>query len=162
MLTRPKSLVLLNLDEFVHRPEIANNVLAMTDMLCWGGLHKEYPMSLLNGSGSVVDLPVGRMGNSEVEPLHIGSGRYVPHELFRVDNTVKGGSFFESSALCAQGEKVKKNGKALRVLGVLSPDGLHGYKPQILALIEPAGQKMRESDAGGIVSMMGRSLPAAA
>lgn len=162
MLTRPKSLVLLNLDGFVHRLETANNVPAMTDMLCWDGLHKAYPMSLLNGFGSVVDLPAGRMGNSEVGPLYIGSGRFVPHELFRVDNTVKGGGFFESSALCAWAEKVKKNGRVLRVLGVLSPDGLHGNKSQLLALIELAWQKLRESDAGGIVSMTGRSLPAAA
>lgn len=162
MLTRPKSLILLNFDGFVHKLEAENNSLTMDDMPCWYRLHKEYPISLLNGSGSVVDLPDGLMGNSEVGHLHMGSGRYVPHEIFRVNNTVKDDSFIENSALYARVEKVKKNGKALRVLGVLSPDVLHGYKSQLLALIELAGQKLRASDAGRIVSMMGRSLLAAA
>lgn len=162
MLTRPKSLILLNFDGFVHKVEAANNSLTKDDMPCWDSLHKKYPISLLNGSVSMVDLPYGRVGNSEVGHLEMVIGRYVPHELSRVNNTVKDGSFCENSALYDRGEKVKKNGKALRVLGVLPPDVLHGYKSQLLALIELAGQKLRASDAGRIVSMMGRSLLAAA
>ncbi|MGZ4976957.1 MAG: hypothetical protein ACXV8O_07385 [Methylobacter sp.] len=42
-------------------------------------------MTLLSCSCSVVELPSGRMGNSEVGHPHIGTGRYVPQDFSKVN-----------------------------------------------------------------------------
>ena len=51
-------------------------------------LLKFYPHSLLHASGTLVGLPEGQMGNSEVGHLNIGAGRIVYQSLELITNKI--------------------------------------------------------------------------
>ncbi|PKM11845.1 MAG: 2,3-bisphosphoglycerate-independent phosphoglycerate mutase [Gammaproteobacteria bacterium HGW-Gammaproteobacteria-3] len=141
MSIRPKPLVLLILDGFGHRLEKNYNAIALANTPCWDRLCAENPKTLLNCSGDVVGLPDDQMGNSEVGHLHIGSGRYVPQDLSRVNNAIKDGSFFTNPVLCQAVDAAKNQDKALHVLGLLSPGGVHSHELQIMAMLELAARR---------------------
>lgn len=72
MLNWPKPLVLLILDGFGYSPDKEFNAIAMAKTPCWDKLQKDYPMTLLICSGSVMGLPDDLIGNSEVGHIHSG------------------------------------------------------------------------------------------
>lgn len=137
----PKPVVLLILDGFGYTKETKNNAIALADTPCWNNLQKEFPMTLLDCSGTIVGLPDGQMGNSEVGHLHIGSGRYVPQELARVFDAIKDGSFFSNETLCKACDTAKAKNKALHIMGLLSPGGVHSHEDQIAAMVELAARR---------------------
>ena len=141
MSNRPKPVVLLILDGFGYSKEQENNAIAMANTPCWDRMQKDYPMTLLDCSGEVVGLPDGQMGNSEVGHIHIGTGRYVPQDFSKVNDAIKDGSFFTNPVLCQAVDVAKAKGKALHIMGLLSPGGVHSHETQIVAMVELAAQK---------------------
>ncbi|MFZ2727412.1 MAG: 2,3-bisphosphoglycerate-independent phosphoglycerate mutase [Methylococcaceae bacterium] len=141
MLTRPKPLVLLILDGFGYTLKQENNAIALANTPCWDSLQQDYPMTFLQCSGSSVGLPDDQMGNSEVGHVHIGMGRYVPQDFSKVNDAVKDGSFFSNPVLLRAVEQAKANDKALHILGLLSPGGVHSHEDQIMAMIELAAKQ---------------------
>lgn len=141
MSSRPKPVVLLILDGFGYSKEQENNAIAMANTPCWDSLQKDYPMTLLDCSGEVVGLPDGQMGNSEVGHIHIGTGRYVPQDFSKVNDAIKDGSFFANPALCQAVDVAKQKGKALHIMGLLSPGGVHSHETQIVAMVELAAKR---------------------
>jgi 2,3-bisphosphoglycerate-independent phosphoglycerate mutase len=141
MSSRPKPVVLLILDGFGYSEEQENNAIAMANTPCWDRLQKDYPMTLLDCSGSVVGLPDGQMGNSEVGHIHIGTGRYLPQDFSKINDAIKDGSFFSNPVLCQAVDAAKDKGKALHIMGLLSPGGIHSHESQILAMIELAAKR---------------------
>ncbi|MBK8817198.1 MAG: 2,3-bisphosphoglycerate-independent phosphoglycerate mutase [Methylococcaceae bacterium] len=141
MSSRPKPVVLLILDGFGYSEEKENNAIAMANTPCWDRLQKDYPMTLLGCSGEVVGLPDGQMGNSEVGHIHIGTGRYVPQDFSKVNDAIKDGSFFTNPVLCQAVDTAKEKGKALHIMGLLSPGGVHSHETQIAAMIELAANR---------------------
>lgn len=138
MLKRPNPLVLLILDGFGHREEQDHNAIAAAKTPCWDSLQQNNPKTLLDCSGSLVGLPEGQMGNSEVGHIHIGSGRFVFQDLPKINNAVKDGSFFENEVLCTAVDKALESDKALHILGLLSVGGVHSHEEHIAAMIELA------------------------
>ena len=138
MLNRPKPLVLLIIDGFGYREEQSNNAIAMAKTPCWDQLQKNSPVTLLDCAGDSVGLPDQQMGNSEVGHLHIGSGRLMRQELSKVSSAVKDGSFFSNEALCKAVDEAINKGKALHIMGLLSPGGVHSHELQIAAMAELA------------------------
>ncbi len=138
MSNRPKPLVLLILDGFGLRSEPDNNAIALASTPCWDKLQHAYPMTALDCSGDVVGLPGDQMGNSEVGHLHIGSGRLLRQELSRVSYEVEEGSFFNNPVLCRAVDEALQKDKALHIMGLLSPGGVHSHETQIMAMIELA------------------------
>ncbi len=145
MSSRPKPVVLLILDGFGYSKEQENNAIAMANTPCWDSLQKDYPMTLLDCSGDVVGLPDGQMGNSEVGHIHIGTGRYVPQDFSKVNDAIKDGSFFSNPVLCQAVDAAKEKGKALHIMGLLSPGGVHSHESQIVAMIELAVKRGLQS-----------------
>ncbi len=141
MLNRPKPLVLLILDGFGYSLDKEYNAIAMAKTPCWDKLQKDWPMTLLHCSGAVVGLPGGQMGNSEVGHIHIGTGRYVPQDFSKVNDAIEDGSFFSNPVLCRAVDRAKENDKALHILGLLSPGGVHSHEDQILAMVELAAKR---------------------
>ncbi len=141
MTSKTKPLVLCILDGFGHREDELNNAVAMADMPCWDELVKKYPTTLLDCSGSVVGLPDQQMGNSEVGHLHIGSGRLLRQELSRVNQALIDGSFFDNEVLCQAVDQAKANDKAVHVLCLLSPGGVHSHESQIMGMLELAAKR---------------------
>jgi 2,3-bisphosphoglycerate-independent phosphoglycerate mutase len=141
MLNRPKPLVLLILDGFGYSLDKENNAIAMANTPCWNQLQKDYPMALLDCSGRSVGLPHEQMGNSEVGHIHIGTGRYVPQDFSKVNDAIEDGSFFTNPVLCRAVDLAQDKGKALHILGLLSPGGVHSHVEQISAMVELAAKR---------------------
>jgi 2,3-bisphosphoglycerate-independent phosphoglycerate mutase len=141
MLNRPKPLVLLILDGFGYSLDKEYNAIAMAKTPCWDKLQRDYPMALLNCSGAVVGLPDDQMGNSEVGHIHIGTGRYVPQDFTKVNDAIRDQSFFANAVLVKAIDTAKDKGRALHIMGLLSPGGVHSHENQIMAMVELAAKK---------------------
>jgi 2,3-bisphosphoglycerate-independent phosphoglycerate mutase len=141
MSNRPKPLVLLILDGFGYTKETENNAIAMANTPCWDSLQQQYPMTLLDCSGHAVGLPKDQMGNSEVGHTHIGAGRYVPQDFSKVSDAIENGSFFSNPVLCRAVDLAKQQDKALHILGLVSPGGVHSHEEQIIAMMELAAKR---------------------
>jgi 2,3-bisphosphoglycerate-independent phosphoglycerate mutase len=118
-----------------------NNAIAMANTPCWDRLQKDWPMTLLDCSGHAVGLPGGQMGNSEVGHVHIGTGRYVPQDFSKVNDAIVDGSFYANPVLCRAVDLAKEKNKALHIMGLLSPGGVHSHEDQIVAMIELAAKR---------------------
>jgi 2,3-bisphosphoglycerate-independent phosphoglycerate mutase len=133
--------VLSILDGFGYSLDKEYNAIAMANTPCWNKMQMDYPMTLLECSGSAVGLPDDQMGNSEVGHVHIGTGRYVPQDLSKVNDAIKDGSFFSNPVLCRAVDLAKEKDKALHIPGLLSPGGVHSHEDQILAMVELAARR---------------------
>ncbi len=137
----PKPLLLLILDGFGFREETENNAIALADTPCWDRLSRNHPKTLIDCSGKIVGLPDGQMGNSEVGHLHIGSGRYVPQDLARINDALEDGSFDSNPVLLEAVHQALANDKALHIFGLLSPGGVHSHEVQIMAMARLAARQ---------------------
>ena len=97
-----------------------------------------YPSTSLACSGESVGLPDGQMGNSEVGHLNIGSGRIVYQELTRISKSIRDGDFFTNPVLVDVMQRVKAEGRALHLMGLVSDGGVHSHMDHIYALLELA------------------------
>ncbi|MCK5829467.1 MAG: 2,3-bisphosphoglycerate-independent phosphoglycerate mutase [Methylococcales bacterium] len=138
MLNRPKPVVLLILDGFGYREDQDNNAIAMAKTPCWDQLQNSSPSTLLDCAGDSVGLPDQQMGNSEVGHLHIGSGRLIRQELSKVSEEIQNGQFFSNEMLCKAVDDALAKDKALHIMGLLSPGGVHSHELHIAAMIELA------------------------
>ncbi|WP_035384208.1 2,3-bisphosphoglycerate-independent phosphoglycerate mutase [Ferriphaselus sp. R-1] len=130
--------LLLILDGFGYREDTDYNAITSAHKPNWDRLWASYPHTLIHTSEMAVGLPDGQMGNSEVGHLNIGAGRVVYQELTRVDVAIQDGSFNTNPAFTQAIAQVKQSGKALHVLGLLSPGGVHSHESHIHAMLELA------------------------
>ena len=130
--------ILLILDGFGYREEIADNAIAQAKKPNWDRLWSQYPHTLINASEHYVGLPDGQMGNSEVGHLNIGAGRVVYQDFERVNQSIKSGEFFELPVLVTAIEQLKAEDKALHIFGLLSDGGVHSHEDHIHAMVEMA------------------------
>jgi 2,3-bisphosphoglycerate-independent phosphoglycerate mutase len=132
---------LIILDGFGYRENPEHNAIAMASTPNWDRLWSKYPHTVIGTSGLTVGLPDGQMGNSEVGHLNIGAGRVVYQELTRIDLAIRDGSFFTNPALRHAAQQARTSGKALHILGLLSPGGVHSDEAHIRAMIELAARE---------------------
>ena len=99
------------------------------------------PVALIAASGMDVGLPDGQMGNSEVGHTNIGAGRVVYQELTRITKSIKDGDFFENEALVNAMDNAAQDGKALHIMGLLSPGGVHSHITHMYGIVEMAKRK---------------------
>lgn len=136
-----KPVVLIILDGWGYRENGKYNAIAAAQTPFWDKLWQECPHTLISGSGHAVGLPQDQMGNSEVGHLTMGAGRVVYQEYTRIDHAIQNGEFFHNPVFLAAAEKIKKTNKALHILGLLSPGGVHSHESQIHAMIDFAAQQ---------------------
>lgn len=132
--------LLLILDGFGYREDPDFNAIAQARKPHWDALWQSCPHTLINASEMSVGLPHDQMGNSEVGHLNIGAGRVVYQELTRVDVAIQNGSFYNNPALTDAIEQVKQHNKALHILGLLSPGGVHSHEDHIFAMLDMAAR----------------------
>ncbi len=132
---RPKPLMLLILDGWGHREEVADNAIAQATLPNWRGLLRDFPHTLVHTEGRHVGLPDGQMGNSEVGHMNIGAGRIVYQDLTRIDAAIADGSFNSNPELLAACRDARESGGALHLLGLLSPGGVHSHESHIFAML---------------------------
>jgi 2,3-bisphosphoglycerate-independent phosphoglycerate mutase len=136
-----KTTVLIVLDGWGHRSETENNAIYHAATPVWDGLLAHCPHTLIETSGMAVGLPEGQMGNSEVGHMTLGAGRVVYQQLTRMDKAIADGDFFTNPAYCAAVDRAVQAGKAVHILGLLSPGGVHSHEHHILAMIQLAAQR---------------------
>ncbi len=137
----PKPAVLIILDGWGYSEETDFNAIYTADTPVWDRLWAEYPHSFIRTSGASVGLPGEQMGNSEVGHLNLGAGRVVYQEFTRVSRSIKTGSFFTNATLTDAADTAIRNDKALHVLGLLSPGGVHSHEEHIHAMVKLAVER---------------------
>jgi 2,3-bisphosphoglycerate-independent phosphoglycerate mutase len=133
---RPLALVIL--DGWGYSESKNGNAIFAANPKNFNYLWQNCPHTLLSASGLDVGLPRGQMGNSEVGHLHIGSGRFVPQDLTRIDLAVESGEFFNNPVLVETVDKTIKANGALHIFGLLSPGGVHSRDLHLEAMAELA------------------------
>lgn len=141
MTTPHRPLALIILDGWGHREEKKDNAIAAARKPNWDKLTQNYAHTLISGSGRCVGLPDGQMGNSEVGHLNMGAGRIVHQDLTRIDSAIADKSFFTNTILLQAINQATKTGKAIHILGLLSPGGVHSHENHIQAIVELAAQQ---------------------
>jgi 2,3-bisphosphoglycerate-independent phosphoglycerate mutase len=132
--------LLIILDGFGYSEDTDHNAIANARKPNWDRLWSTYPHTLINASELAVGLPKGQMGNSEVGHLNIGAGRVIYQELTRVDVAIEDGSFNTNPAFTHAIGVARQTGKALHIMGLLSPGGVHSHEEHIHALLELAAK----------------------
>ncbi|MDD5390522.1 MAG: 2,3-bisphosphoglycerate-independent phosphoglycerate mutase [Gallionellaceae bacterium] len=130
--------LLIILDGFGCRRADAYNAITSASKPNFDRFWKDFPHSLIQASEAAVGLPAGQMGNSEVGHLNIGAGRVVYQEFTRIDHAINSGHFPSNPALNEVIGKLKANGGALHIFGLLSDGGVHSHENHIHAMLDLA------------------------
>lgn len=139
-----KPMALIILDGWGYSEDPKDNAILAANTPNWDKYWNQYSKTLISGSGTDVGLPEGQMGNSEVGHLNIGAGRVVYQDYTRISKAIDDGDFFENSVLVNAIEKAVANDKAVHLMGLLSPGGVHSHEQHIHAAIKLAKQKGAE------------------
>ncbi len=141
MSVRPHPLLLVILDGFGHAETQEHNAIAQANTPTWDYLQTHYTHGLIEGSGEYVGLPAGQMGNSEVGHLTLGAGRLVYQDFSRIKKAIETGEFAGVAGFQTAFSHVKKANKALHVMGLLSPGGVHSHEDHFFALLNVAAKQ---------------------
>jgi 2,3-bisphosphoglycerate-independent phosphoglycerate mutase len=139
-----KKVVLIIMDGWGHGAENSGNAIYMAKTPFVDSLYN-YPNTELQTSGEDVGLPSGQMGNSEVGHLNLGAGRIVYQDLVKINVAIRDRSFFIKPALVEALEYVKKSGKKLHLMGLVSDGGVHSHINHLKALCDAASEKKIEN-----------------
>ncbi len=117
------------------------NAVLLAKLPVLDSLLEAYPHALLQASGEAVGLPPGQMGNSEVGHQNLGAGRITYQDLMRISLAIRDGSFFRNPVLLKVFGEVRRSGKRLHLMGLLSDGGVHSHISHLFALLEMAHQQ---------------------
>lgn len=131
-------MVLVVLDGWGYSEKISDNAIRNARTPVWDRLWNDYPHTLIRASGANVGLPGDQMGNSEVGHLNLGAGRVVYQDFTRISQAVKSGYFFTNQTLTDAVDLAVRNDRAVHILGLLSPGGVHSHEDHIHAMAELA------------------------
>src|ERR1700682_1734293 len=136
------------------------NAVRLAHLPVLDGLLSTYPYCVLLASGEAVGLPPGQMGNSEVGHQNLGAGRVTYQDLMRISLAIRDGSFFRNPVLLKVMGEVRRTGKRLHLMGLVSDGGVHSHISHLVALLEMAKQQHREPDQVIVHAIMdGRDTP---
>ncbi|UZE97032.1 2,3-bisphosphoglycerate-independent phosphoglycerate mutase [Alkalimarinus alittae] len=135
----PTALIIL--DGWGHRDESDSNAISNANTPFWDQIWNQNPRTLINTSGMAVGLPEGQMGNSEVGHMNLGAGRIVYQNFTRITKDIADGDFFNNPALTTAVDKAVSANKAVHILGLLSPGGVHSHEDHIIAACELAAKR---------------------
>jgi 2,3-bisphosphoglycerate-independent phosphoglycerate mutase len=134
-------LALLILDGWGYREAPENNAILAAHTPVLDELKQTYANTLISGSGLDVGLPEGQMGNSEVGHVNLGAGRVVYQDFTKITKSIADGEFAQNPALVAAIDKAVAADKAVHIMGLLSPGGVHSHEDHIFAALELAAQR---------------------
>lgn len=141
MTLQKKPLVLIILDGWGYSEKTQSNAILAANTPVIDKLWQDYPSTLISGSGLDVGLPDGQMGNSEVGHVNLGAGRIVYQDFTRITKSIQDGEFNHNPVLVEAIDKAVKNDKAVHLMGLLSPGGVHSHEEHILAAIDLAAER---------------------
>jgi 2,3-bisphosphoglycerate-independent phosphoglycerate mutase len=132
--------LLIILDGFGHREECEFNAICQARKPHWNFLWATHPHTVIDASEKWVGLPQDQMGNSEVGHMNIGAGRVVYQDYTRIENAIETGEFFANPVLAKAVATARAPGRALHILGLVSPGGVHSHEAQIHAMLTMAAR----------------------
>ena len=141
MSAHPKPVALIILDGWGYSEDPEYNAILGARKPHWDRLWQSCPHTLIRTSGNYVGLPPDQMGNSEVGHLNLGAGRVVYQEFTRISEAIRNGSFYENRTLTLAVDAALARGKAVHILGLLSPGGVHSHEDHIHAMVQLAVQR---------------------
>lgn len=133
-----RPVVLLILDGWGYSEETQYNAIHSADKPVWDRLWEQCPHTLLSASGPDVGLPDRQMGNSEVGHTHIGAGRLVNQDFSRIQLAIEEDAFYDNPAMGEAFGQAAAADKAVHLMGLLSPGGVHSHEEHFLAAMEMA------------------------
>jgi len=136
-----KPMTLIILDGWGQSDSPDSNAIYHANTPNWDKLWANNPHSLLSCSGAEVGLPAEQMGNSEVGHLNLGAGRVIYQEFTRISRSIKTGSFFSNATLTDAVDKAVATDKAVHIIGLLSPGGVHSHEEHIQAAAKLAAER---------------------
>ena len=136
-----KPLALIIMDGWGDNPVKEFNAVKAGKTPVLDSLVANYANTDIQASGIDVGLPDGQMGNSEVGHTNIGAGRIVYQELTRIGKAIADGDFFENKTLCEAVDAAVKADKAVHIMGLMSPGGVHSHQDHIVAMIKLAAKR---------------------
>lgn len=128
-------LVLMILDGWGYSADPKHNAIAQAHTPQWDKWWQECPHMLLDASGVSVGLPGSQMGNSEVGHMHIGAGRIIQQDFTRINNAIQHDQLADNPVLEALAQQLNHSQKALHIMGLLSPGGVHSHEEHLFALL---------------------------
>lgn len=135
-MTNKKTIVLMILDGWGYRENPEHNAIAAAHIPQWTQWWQTRPHVLLEASGTAVGLPHGQMGNSEVGHMHIGAGRPILQDLTFINHSIETGDYQNNPVLNAMIEQAKHTDKAIHVMGLFSPGGVHSHQNHLFAFLK--------------------------
>lgn len=135
---RKQTMALIILDGWGHREEADSNAIKHANIPFWNKIWTQQPHTLIQTSGMAVGLPDGQMGNSEVGHMNLGAGRIVYQNFTRITKDIEDGRFEENTIISGSLDKAIEKEKAVHILGLLSPGGVHSHEDHIEAMITMA------------------------
>jgi 2,3-bisphosphoglycerate-independent phosphoglycerate mutase len=139
-----KPMALVILDGWGYREENESNAVNNANTPVLDNLMENNPHTLISASGMDVGLPDGQMGNSEVGHTNIGAGRIVYQDLTRITKAIDEGEFQENTVLVSAIDQAVSSGKAVHLMGLMSPGGVHSHEDHIYAAVELAAARGAE------------------
>ena len=133
---RPGPMLLLILDGWGYSPHTRGNAIANARTPVWDMLWRDHPHTLIATGGAAVGLPEGQMGNSEVGHMNLGAGRVVYQDFTRITQAIRDGSFQTNPVLLHGIDVAVAAGRAVHIMGLLSPGGVHSHESHIHAALE--------------------------
>ena len=134
MPSTPRPVMLVILDGWGWREEVADNAVRLARTPNFDRLWAGCPHALLHTSGLDVGLPPGQMGNSEVGHMNIGAGRVVMQDLPRIAQAAADGSLATRPALLDLIARLRASGGTCHLFGLVSPGGVHAHQDHAVAL----------------------------
>ncbi len=136
-----KPTVLVILDGWGYREDPRDNAIANASTPTWDKLWATAPRTLISSSGRSVGLPEGQMGNSEVGHMSLGAGRIVYQNISKIDKAIEDGAFTANPAYINAIDQAIADDKAIHLLGLLSPGGVHSHEKHIYAMVDMAAKR---------------------
>ncbi|MFK7160313.1 2,3-bisphosphoglycerate-independent phosphoglycerate mutase [Marinospirillum sp. MEB164] len=127
----PTALIIL--DGYGNNPSPENNAIYHAATPVMDRLMQEQPTSEILTDGLAVGLPEGQMGNSEVGHMNLGAGRIVYQDFTRITQSIQDGSFAANPVLLNAMDSAIAAGRAVHLMGLLSPGGVHSHEEHLFA-----------------------------
>nr|WP_163501469.1 2,3-bisphosphoglycerate-independent phosphoglycerate mutase [Halomonas socia] len=137
----PRPVALIILDGYGHNEALEANAVAAADTPVMDRLQRDCPSSLIHTDGKYVGLPDGQMGNSEVGHMNLGAGRIVYQDFTRITKAIEDGDLDHNAVLTRPLDAAVDNERAVHLLGLLSPGGVHSHDDHIIAMAELAARR---------------------
>ncbi len=122
-----KRVLLCILDGFGINPKDLKNAIKHANKPFIDSIMSHYPMTTIEPGGTLVGLPKGVAGNSEVGHMNLGAGRSVRQDLVRINEAIENKSLKDMEEIKKIIAFAKRHSNRIHLMGLLSDGGVHSH-----------------------------------